>query len=67
MAEIKAAPLAIHSLEFRVLDGSTPNISKMDFIIIGILDPPPISSIWFISIFCCLSSVKNSCKRTLNF
>jgi hypothetical protein len=45
IAEIKAAPLAIHSLEFSVLDGSTPNISKMDFMIIGILDPPPISSI----------------------
>jgi hypothetical protein len=45
MAEIKAAPLAIHSLEFSVLDGSTPNTSKIDFMITGILDPPPMSSI----------------------
>jgi hypothetical protein len=55
IAEIKAAPLAMHSLEFSVLDGSTPNISRIDFMITGILEPPPTSSIWFISMFCCLS------------
>jgi hypothetical protein len=44
IAEISAAPRAMHSLELRVLEGSTPYTYSISFIITGILVPPPISS-----------------------
>ena len=67
IAEISAAPRAMHSLELRVLEGSTPYTYSISFIITGILVPPPISSMWLILMFICLISPKKSSKSCLNF
>ena len=45
MAEHKAAPLAMHSFEFKVLEGSISKVEETCLMKQGILDPPPTSSI----------------------
>ena len=44
MADSKAAPFAMHSLEFNVRDGYSPKIFEIAFKMAGIRVPPPISS-----------------------
>jgi hypothetical protein len=56
MAEIRAPPLATHSFELIVLQGSDSKTYEMALIIAGILVPPPISSITSKLIPFCLSS-----------
>lgn len=59
MAEPKAAPLAIHSLEFKVLEGSISNESETSLMMQGILEPPPMSSMCEISTPSSVSFVLN--------
>jgi hypothetical protein len=44
IAECRAAPLAMHSLELRVLEGYIPKTEETVLIKQGILEPPPTSS-----------------------
>jgi hypothetical protein len=44
IAEIKAAPRAMDSLEFKVLEGSIPKTEDTVLMKLGIREPPPNSS-----------------------
>ena len=66
MADSKAAPFAMHSLEFNVRDGYSPKIFDTAFKIAGIRVPPPISSTESILIPFCLSYSKSLPNNFLN-
>lgn len=66
MADSKAAPFAIHSLEFNVREGSSPKIFDTAFKMAGIRVPPPISSTESTLIPFSLSYSKNLPNNYLN-
>lgn len=65
-AETKAAPFAMHSLEFKVRDGYSPKMLLITFKIAGIRVPPPISSTESILIPFELISLINPLNNYLN-
>lgn len=66
MADSKAAPFAMHSLEFNVRDGYSPKIFEIAFKMAGIRVPPPISSTESTLIPFYLSYSKNPPNNYLN-